>query len=99
VKDLIRRTAVAATAALAPLAFAVAINPAISNADCDNGSWWDPVANRCQGPVVPDCPGGWWDPNLNKCRPPVATVPLNCTDGSWWDPVNNVCQPPLLPPR
>ncbi|MUL47775.1 hypothetical protein FZI85_26030 [Mycobacterium sp. CBMA293] len=93
----LQRAAVIAAAAVAPMAITAAIAPAVSHADCDNGTWWDPVQNRCQAPLVQNCPGGWWDPNINNCRPPVATTPLDCRDGAWWDPINNICRPPLLP--
>ncbi|MDH6243231.1 hypothetical protein M2432_000860 [Mycobacterium sp. OTB74] len=98
-KKSLQRVGVIAATALAPMAFVAAVSPAISHADCEGGTWWDPVNNRCQAPLVQNCPGGWWDPNINSCRPPLATVPLNCTNGSWWDPINNVCQPPVLPPQ
>lgn len=93
-----RFSAVAAAAFLA-MAFTAAVTPAISHADCEGGQWWDPVANTCQAPVVPNCENGWWDPVANTCRPAIATTPLACDDGWWWDPVGNVCRPPLLPPQ
>ena len=54
----LQRAAVIAAATLAPMAITAAIAPAVSSADCDNGSWWDPVQNRCQAPLVQNCPGG-----------------------------------------
>lgn len=95
----VRRAAVIVTAAFTPLAFTVALNPAVSLADCADGQWWDPVANVCQAPLFPNCENGWWDPAANTCRPAIATVPLACDNGWWWDPVGNVCRPPLLPPQ
>ena len=94
-----KRAAIAAATAFLPMAFAAAISPAVSSADCGNGEWWDPVANRCQAPLVQNCVGGWWDPAANTCRPPISSTPLNCVNGEWWDPVANVCRPPLLPPQ
>lgn len=97
--NFLQRAAIIAAAALAPMAITAAITPAVSHADCDNGTWWDPVQNRCQAPLVQNCPGGWGDPNINSCRPPVSTTPLDCRDGAWWDPINNICRPPVLPPQ
>lgn len=96
-RRFVQRAAVVAVAAFTPLAFGAVVTPAVSSAACENGSWWDPVANRCQAPLVPNCENGWWDPVANTCRPPVPTTPLGCNDGWWWDPVANVCRPPLLP--
>lgn len=98
-KKTLQRVAIIAAAAIAPMTFTAAVAPAVSLADCEGGSWWDPVANRCQPPMVPDCVNGWWDPAANTCRPPVSTTPLGCDNGWWWDPVANVCRPPLLPPQ
>ncbi|BBZ35615.1 hypothetical protein MCNF_42200 [Mycolicibacterium confluentis] len=91
-----QRLAIGAAAAVTPLMFATMVSPAVASA-CAPGQWWDPVANRCQGPLVPNCENGWWDPVANTCRPPVSTTPLGCENGWWWDPVANVCRPPLLP--
>ncbi|MBU9762709.1 hypothetical protein FR943_02425 [Mycobacterium sp. TNTM28] len=96
-RKTLQRAAIIAVAAFTPMAFTAAFTPAVSFADCDNGSWWDPVANRCQAPLVPNCPNGWWDPAANTCRAPVSTTPLGCDNGWWWDPVSNTCRPPLLP--
>ena len=96
-KSMLLRAAIIVAATFTPMAFTTALTPAVSLADCDNGAWWDPVANRCQGPVVPNCANGWWDPAANTCRPAVSTTPLSCDNGWWWDPVANVCRPPLLP--
>lgn len=94
------RAAVIAAAALLPLAFTTTVTPAISQASCAAGEWWDPVANTCRAPLVPNCGDGmWWDPGANICRPPISTTPLGCDNGWWWDPVGNVCRPPLLPPQ
>jgi hypothetical protein len=86
-----------ATAALAPVAAMSLISPAFGTAaplNCQNGDWWDPVANVCQPPVAPaalDCQNGeWWDPVGNVCRPPL--VP-NCGDGQYWNPVSSACRP------
>ncbi len=92
----LQRLAIGAVAAVTPLMFATLVSPAVASA-CAPGQWWDPVANRCQGPLVPNCENGWWDPVANTCRPPVSTTPLGCDNGWWWDPVANVCRPPLLP--
>lgn len=88
------------TAALAPIAAASLVIPAAGSAqplDCQNGEWWDPVANVCQPPVAPvpvGCQNGdWWDPVGNVCRPPLAPFPPNCGDGQYWNPVSNACRP------
>lgn len=47
------RATIVATAAFIPMAFTAGVMPAVASASCDNGWWWDPVANRCQAPVVP----------------------------------------------
>ncbi|MGX9791676.1 hypothetical protein [Mycobacterium sp. MMS18-G62] len=98
----IGRLITAVTLAFAPLAV---VTPALSSAQplaCENGYWWDPVADVCQPPVVPPpllCENGWWwDPVANVCQPPVVPPPPLCDNGWWWDPVANVCQPPLIPP-
>jgi hypothetical protein len=100
-RSFVRRLAVIGWAAPAMVAFATAVTPAVSSAQCDNG-WWDPVANVCRPLVVPPplaCDNGWWwDPVANVCRPPVVPPPLACDNGWWWDPVANVCRPPVLPP-
>jgi hypothetical protein len=85
------------TAACAPIAAMAVLAPTASAEplDCQNGQWWDPVANVCQPPVGPvplGCQNGdWWDPVSNSCKPPL--VPLNCGDGQYWNPVSNVCRP------
>jgi hypothetical protein len=96
---LIRRSTIL-TAALAPIAALSLVAPAPGSADplnCQNGQWWDPVANVCQQPVAPvplNCQNGdWWDPGANVCRPPVSPVPLNCDGGQYWNPITNVCRP------
>ena len=96
---LIRRTTML-TAAFAPIAALALVAPASGWADplnCQNGDWWDPVANVCQPPVSPvplNCQNGdWWDPGANVCRPPVSPVPLNCDAGQYWNPITNVCRP------
>ncbi|GAS97897.1 uncharacterized protein RMCC_4862 [Mycolicibacterium canariasense] len=99
VKRAAGRLSVIAAAAFLPMAFTAAVTPAIGSADCAGGQWWDPVANVCQAPLVPNCTDGWWDPVANTCRPAIATTPLACDNGWWWDPVGNVCRPPLLPPQ
>jgi hypothetical protein len=71
---LIRRMAVIFAAAIVPFAFATIVTPVVSFADCQNGQWWDPVANACRPPVGPPlfCDNGWWwDPVANVCRPPA----------------------------
>ena len=71
---LIRRSTIL-TAALAPIAALSLVTPAASSAqplDCQNGEWWDPVANVCRptGAPMKDClPDGWWDPTIADCRP------------------------------
>jgi hypothetical protein len=95
---LIRRSAIL-TAALAPIAATSLVTAAAGSAqplDCENGYWWDPVANVCQPPAPAplDCKNGeWWDPVGNVCRPPLATVPLNCSGGTYWSPISNACRP------
>jgi hypothetical protein len=91
------RCSIIAMAALAPVAAMSLISPAAGTAEplnCQNGEWWDPVANVCQPPVAPaplDCQNGdWWDPVGNVCRPPL--VP-NCGAGEYWNPVSNLCRP------
>lgn len=93
------RATIVATAAFIPMAFTAGVMPAVASASCDNGWWWDPVANRCQAPVVPNCENGWWDPVAATCRAPISPTPLGCDNGWWWDPVANVCRPPLIPPQ
>jgi hypothetical protein len=72
-KRIVRRLAVVVTAALAPMAYVAVATPAVSWADCDNGSWWDPVANVCRAPVAPqplNCDyGSLWNPLTNACLP------------------------------
>ncbi|CAJ1585995.1 hypothetical protein [[Mycobacterium] wendilense] len=94
-----QRLAVGAVAAAAPLMFPTLVTPGVASAECAPGEWWDPVANRCQPPLVPNCENGWWDPGARTCRPPVSTTPLGCLDGWWWDPIENVCRPPLFGPQ
>jgi len=96
---LIRRSTIL-TAALAPIAALSLVTPAAGSAeplDCQNGEWWDPVANVCQPPVAPvplGCQNGdWWDPVGNVCRPPLVPFPPNCGDGQYWNPVSNACRP------
>jgi hypothetical protein len=96
---LIRRSTIL-TAAIAPIAALSLVIPAAGSAqplDCQNGEWWDPVANVCQPPVAPvplGCQNGdWWDPVGNVCRPPLAPFPPNCGDGQYWNPVSNACRP------
>jgi hypothetical protein len=88
------------TAALAPISALSLVFPAAGSAqplDCQNGEWWDPVADVCQPPVGPvplGCQNGdWWDPVANVCRPPLAPFPPNCGDGQYWNPVSNACRP------
>lgn len=97
---MVRRLAAGIGVTLASLAFVTIVNPAVGSADCDAGSWWDPVANVCRPPVVPMlCENGsWWDPVANTCRPPVVPPPPMCDNGWWWDPVGNACRPPVIPP-
>jgi hypothetical protein len=96
---LIRRSPIL-TAALAPIAALSLVTPAAGWAqplDCQNGEWWDPIANVCQPPAatVPlGCQNGdWWDPVGNVCRPPLVPFPPNCGDGQYWNPVSNACRP------
>ena len=72
---LIRRSTIL-TAALAPIAVLSLVTPAAGSAqplDCQNGEWWDPVANVCQPPLAPFPPncgnGQYWNPVSNACRP------------------------------
>lgn len=72
---LIRRSAIL-TAAIAPIAALSLVTPATGFAqplNCQNGKWWDPVANVCRPPLamVPlNCSGGtYWSPISNACRP------------------------------
>jgi hypothetical protein len=71
----IRRSTIL-TAALAPIAALSLVIPATGSAqplNCQNGEWWDPVANVCQPPVAPFPPncgdGNYWNPVSNACRP------------------------------
>jgi hypothetical protein len=101
-KRIGRHLAVVITAALAPMAYVAVATPAVSWADCDNNSWWDPAANVCRplGVRPLDCQNGaWWDPTANVCRAPVATQPLACDYGSVWNPLTNMCLPVLPPPQ
>ena len=94
---LIRRMAVIFAAALVPFSIAAIATPAVSFADCDNGSWWDPVNNVCQPTVAQPLPcdnDWWWDPYVNICRPPMVGTPFACDNGWWWDPVVRRCRPP-----
>lgn len=94
---MLRRMAVMAFAIAAPLvSFSIGAiaTPAVSFADCDAGSWWDPVNNVCQPTVVPCDNGWWWDPYVNICRPPMVGPPFACGNGWWWDPVVRRCRPP-----
>jgi hypothetical protein len=77
-RKIVRRIATVAAAGFAPLAFVTVVSPAVSNADCAWGDWWDPVASVCRpsGLVLPkDCTPGWWDPTINDCRPPLLPPP------------------------
>lgn len=99
---LIRRTAVILAATLMPFWTAVIVTPAVSFADCDDGTWWDPVNNVCQPTVVEPVPcdnDWWWDPYVNICRPPMVGPPLTCGNDWWWDPVIGRCRPPVIPPQ
>ena len=98
-KKTLRRLGVVSAVVLAPMAAVTVATPGISSAQCDNGSWWDPVANICR-PLFPmACENGsWWDPVANVCRPPLVPPPPACDYGSYWDPVGNVCRPVLPPP-
>ena len=96
---LIRRSTIL-TAALAPIAALSLVTPAAGSAqplDCQNGEWWDPVANVCQPPAAPvplGCQNGdWWDPVGNVCKPPLVPFPPNCGGGQYWNPVSNACRP------
>jgi hypothetical protein len=99
VRKTLHRLAVVSAVVLAPLAAVTVATPAVSSAQCANGSWWDPVANVCR-PLVPlACENGsWWDPVANVCRPPVVPPPPACGYGSYWDPVGNVCRQVLPRP-
>jgi hypothetical protein len=88
------------TAVLAPIAALSLVTPAAGSAqplDCQNGEWWDPVANVCQPPAAPvplGCQNGdWWDPVGNVCRPPLVPFSPDCGDGQYWNPVSNACRP------
>ena len=87
------------TAACAPIAAMALLAPAASAEplDCQNGQWWDPVADVCQppaGPVPLDCQNGdWWDPVSNSCKPPLVPLPPDCGVGQYWNPVSNACRP------
>ncbi len=68
-----RRSAIL-IAALSSIAALSLVTPAAGSAqplDCQNGYWWDPVANVCRPPLVPlNCWGGtYWSPISNACRP------------------------------
>ena len=96
-EKLIRRSTIL-TAALAPIAVLSLVTPAAGSAqplDCQNGEWWDPVADVCQPPAAPlGCQNGdWWDPVGNVCRPPAVAFPPDCGDGQYWNPVSNACRP------
>jgi hypothetical protein len=96
----VRRLAAATVVGLAPMAVVTVATPGVSLAQCENGSWWNPVINVCQ-PLPPVCENGWWwDPVADVCSPPLVRTPtpLVCENGWWWDSVANVCQPPVLPP-
>lgn len=71
----IRRSTIL-SAAFMPIAAVSFITAAAGSAEplnCQNGQWWDPVANVCQAPVatVPlNCgAGNYWNPITNVCRP------------------------------
>jgi hypothetical protein len=99
-KKSIRRLATGIVVALAPMAVVTVATPGVSSAQCENGWWWNPLANAC-APPPPLCENGWWwDPVADVCKPPLVTTPTPrlCENGWWWDPVTNVCQPPVLPP-
>jgi hypothetical protein len=98
-EKLIRRSTIL-TAGLAPIAALSLVTPAAGSAqplDCQNGEWWDPVANVCQPSAAPaplGCQNGdWWDPVGNVCRPPLVPFPPNCGDGQYWNAVSNACRP------
>ena len=72
---IISRSMVVAAAA-APIAALSVVMSATGSAqplNCQNGEWWDPVANVCRPPAVafpPNCgPGNYWNPVTNVCRP------------------------------
>jgi hypothetical protein len=96
---LMRRSTILA-AAFAPIAALSLVAPAGGSAQplgCQNGEWWDPVADVCQPPVAPTplgCQNGdWWDPVGNTCRPPLVPFPPDCGDGQYYNPVSNACRP------
>lgn len=94
-RKTVNRSAILA-AAFAPIAAVSLIGPTAGAEplNCQNGDWWDPVANVCRPPVAPvalDCQNGeWWDPVGNVCRPPL--VP-DCGGGQYWNPGANACRP------
>ena len=80
-KTAVRVLAAAAMAA-APMAVAIGVNPAVSQAipDCGPGSWFDPNMSICRKVSditnPQDCgPGNWWNPAVNACQPVVAPPP------------------------
>jgi hypothetical protein len=70
---IIRRSMVMAAAAapIAAVSIAMSATGSAQPLNCQNGEWWDPVANVCQKPLVPlNCgPGQYWNPASNVCRP------------------------------
>src|SRR6478609_6538285 len=71
------------TAAVAPIAALSLVTQAAASAqplDCQNGQWWEPVANVCQPPAAPVAPlgcqnGDWWDPGRQCMQAPASAVP------------------------
>jgi len=67
---LVRRSTIM-MAALAPIAALSLVTPTAGSAqplDCQNGEWWDPVANVCQPPAAP-APAGMPERRLvGSCR-------------------------------
>jgi hypothetical protein len=99
-RNFLCRVATGIVVALAPMAIVMVATPGVSSAQCENGGWWNPLANVCE-PAPPVCENGWWwDPVADVCRPPLVPdpTPRLCENGWWWDPVTNVCQPPVLAP-
>ena len=80
-----RRSAVVVTAVLAAMSYVGVVTPAVSWADCDNGGWWDPVANVCRAPVAPQPLkrdyGSVWNPLTNTCVPVLPPPPVTRAPG------------------
>ncbi|MGV0793804.1 hypothetical protein [Mycolicibacterium sp. XJ1819] len=73
-KVICRSMVVAAAAApIAALSVVMSATGSAQPLNCQNGQWWDPVANICRPPVSPvplNCgPGEYWNPVSNLCRP------------------------------